>query len=673
MADAESQQSVLAAGASRSVTTIEDELGRQDQALLDLSHSRTVAVSLVHCSTEKREAQLVRRLAARARAQNFVTAQVSLLEVNLDTFEQLVRTLAEGLFAPGAPRPGGLLQLLDRYWERRGTRAALRFQEAAEAAGAEGDLKALCHAYLEADGEARSEIRAYHAWLDGTEPGKRSRNPQVRAALNPQTAQRALGELSRIMVALGYSGLAIYLHDGDAVTRRTTRQREKAYTVLRELVDNFDTGNGAVGVRILITGTERLFEGARSLASLAPLLARLEIASDAEPPPPHRSWTSLVRDPYEYVHRRAERAPDAKRASLRTLIRISQGLPPLEAVTSMSVGHERIDRDIDRLFEHADASGSVFTALVGDYGSGKTHLLMHLAERALADGHPVFWLNLERLNLDLGNPARHFQRLLEHSVLPLRRRPTALEQASRWTRSAVKLRSLCHALGEIACAQAEVAVPARKALQIANAAAEPGTALESFLIGRDLRERSAAKGYRQDAYRRLLLWLELLAKLEGCRGPVVLIDEAENLYTTGSGRTARRAALRSLAFYCGGALPNACVVIAITPPALAQLRREARELLGEVDEQSGTLEWEDAPMFKRRLQRLEPELVPALSKKQRYELAELVRSTHRGVRGPIEFEDWERRVKDVVREHHSPRAVIRTLVDELEASWWAGN
>src|SRR5690606_10081492 len=226
-------------------------------------------------------------------------------------------------------------------------------------------------------------------------------------------------------------------------------------------------GNGAVATRISITGTERLFAGPRSLATLAPLLARLEIASNAEPPPPHRSWTSLIRDPYEYVHRRVERAPDTKRAALRTLVRISQGLPPLEAVTSMSVGHERIDRGIDRLFEHADASGSVFTALVGDYGTGKTHLLMHLAERALSDNHPVFWLNLERLNLDLGNPARHFYRLLEHSLMPLRRRPSALERATHWTRSQVKLRQLIATLEELSEQQGDAALVAKRAVQIA--------------------------------------------------------------------------------------------------------------------------------------------------------------------------------------------------------------
>lgn len=658
------------APSERSVTTLEDELSRQDQALVDLSHSGAVAVSLVHCPTEKQEETLVRQLAQRARHQGFATAQVSLLETHLDTFEELLREILENLFAPGATRAGGLLQLLDRYFERRGTRAAERFSEAAADAGAQGDLTALCLGYLASDEEARAEIRAYQAWLDGTEPGKHSKNPNVRSALNAHTAHRALGELSRIAQALGGTGLAIYLHDGAAVTKRTSRQREKAYTVLRELVDNFDTGNGATATRILITGTQPLFEGPKSIRTLAPLLARLDIASPAEPPPPHRSWTSLVRDPYEYVHRRVVKAPDTKRAAQRTLIRISQGLPPLEAVTSMSVGHERIDRSIDTLFEHADASGSVFTAIVGDYGSGKTHLLMHLSERALADKHPVFWLNLERLNLDLGNPARHLQRLLEHSVLPVRRRPSALERATQWTRSPARLRLLVDSLDEIAAKGGDAGVAARKASQIARAARDPGAALESYLHGRDLSIRTAAKSYRHDAYRRLLLWLDLLARMEDCAGPVMLIDEAENLYTTS--RSARRSALRSLSFYCGGALPNACVVMAMTPPALKQLRREARELLEEVDDQSGTLDAEDATMFRRRLQRLEPVEVPAFSAKQRAELAELVRATHKSVRGPVEMPHWETTARRAVKQHESPRAVIRALVDELESAWWAG-
>ncbi len=662
----------VAAG-PRSATTLEDEIARLDQALVDLDACGASSVSLVCCPSRAQERALVRALAARARDRRFVTAEVSLLESSPDTPDALVREVLERLVPPGDDRPRGLLWLVDLFWERHGRNSAARFEEAAEAEGAHGDLTALSRAFLATeDEEATSEIRAYDAWLAGTEAPRKHRNPLVRRALSERTAQRAFGELSRVVRALGYRGLVVFLAEGDTIASRTERQREKAYTVLRELVDNFDGGMGAVATRVMLTGTEALFEGPHSLRSLPPLLMRLQIPSDAEPPPPHRSWTSLVREPYEWVHRRITPPPERRAAALRNLVRISEGLPPTEAVTSMSVAHDRIERTIDRLFGHMDVAGSVFTALVGEYGSGKTHLMMHLADRALSDGRPVFWLNLERMNLDLGSPPRHLGRLLEHSALPLRRRPSARERASFWTRSPHKLRELVAALEEIAAGDSEEAAAAHKALRIRDHADDAGLALEGFLAGTDLERRDASATYRRDAYRRILLWIELLRRLEGCRGAVVLIDEAENLYTTGSPWSVRRTALRSLSFYCGGALPGCCVVMAMTPPAFDELRREARALLREANEMTSTIELEDIGLFRRRIGKLEPDLVPSLSRNQRAELCERVRKAHRSVRGPVDLPDWHEHVKRLVREHESPRTLIRALVDQLESAWWMG-
>ncbi len=89
----------------------------------------------------------------------------------------------------------------------------------------------------------------------------------------------------------------------------------------------------------------------------------------------------------------------------------------------------------------------------------------------------------------------------------------------------------------------------------------------------------------------------LAARLEGCEGPVVILDEAENLYRAGVSRAERRTALRSLGFYCGGALPRACVVLAITPETLTLLREEASELLDEIADQSTLLPVEDIAML----------------------------------------------------------------------------
>lgn len=655
-----------------SVTTIEDELARLDQALVDLHHSGGVSVSLVRCPSRARERTLTRKYRQLASERGFVTVERSLLEFSFDTLDQLVAELLENLSPPAELRARGFLELLERHAEKYGRRSLDRFEQAAAEFGAEGDLTALSRAFLTAEDEARREVRAYEAWLNGVELRRKVKNAHVHTALNQHTAQRALSELTRIVRALGHAGTLICLHEADALARRTSRQRDKAYTVLRELVDNFDSGRGAVATRIVLTGLEPLFEGPRSIRSLTPLLMRLEVPSNAEPPPPHRAWTSLISDPLEYVHRRITRKPDNKPATLRTLIRISQGLPPIEAVSSMSVGHERIDRTIDKLFLHSEMSGSVFSLLVGDYGSGKTHVLLHLAERAFKEYHPVFWLNLERMNLDLGSPPRHYARLLEHSVLPMRLRPSAAERAVRWARSKTKFRRLLDELTELAETDTEEAPAAQHALSIAEQSKQPALALESFLLGRDLAKRGASKSYRLASYRRLLLLLELLKRLEGCGGPVLLIDEAENLFAPGASRTARRTALRSLSFYCGGGLPGACIVMAMTPPALVQLRRESRELFHELNEQSSTLAWEDVVMFRRRLQHLEPQYVPPFSRTQRLELAEKVRATHRSVRGHVEIEDWDRRVRELARNPSPPRVLIRSLIDQLESAWWAG-
>src|SRR5262249_14073987 len=148
-------------------------------------------------------------------------------------------------------------------------------------------------------------------------------------------------------------------------------------------------------------------------------------------------------------------------------------------------------------------------------------------------------------------------------------------------------------LVEIAQREDEAGAAAARALRRAERGQSRGAALEAFLGAGDLESKTANPGYRHDAYGRLLLWIELLERLEKCAGPVVVIDEAENLYKMGVSRSERRTALRSLSFYCGGSLPRACVVLAITPDALEKLKEEARELLEEVTEQVTLLENED--------------------------------------------------------------------------------
>ena len=656
----------------RSATTIDDELARLDQALHDLDECRGVSINLIHVPKKTSERSLVRQLAQRARDRKFVTAEVSLRETSPDTPDAMVRTILESLIPPHDSRPRGLLYLLDLFQQRHGRNSAERFAEQAAVEAADGDLTALSLAFLASEEDADKEIRAFRAWLMGNEPARRYRNPHVRRALSDRTAQRALAELTRVVRAMGYRGTALFLSEGEGVTMRTTRQREKAYTVLRELVDNFDSGRGVCSARITITGTDAFFIGDKAIGSLAPLRMRLEIPSDAEPPPPHRSWTTLVREPYEYIHRRIA-PPLGKGNALRTLIRISEGLPPTHAVTSLSVGFDKIEETIDRLFATNEKADDAFSVLVGEYGSGKTHLMLHLQERALEANRPVFWLNLERMNLDLGNPSRHLARLLEHSSLPIRRRPSVSERVPQWTRSKQKLSQLRVAIEEVQKKEgSEAAIAAEKILAIWDHAKNPEQAVENYLLALDLEIKGAGAGNRRDAYRRFLLMIDLLEKLEETKGAVLLIDEAENLYTSGSTWAQRRAAMRALAFYTSGSFPASVVVMAMTPNAFQELRKEAKKLLFEADEMPSTLEMEEVARFRQNIFRYDPDDVPLLTAQQRIELCERVRHLHRSVRGPIEIAAWEDKAQKLAKLHKSPRTLIRTTIDELESTWWAG-
>jgi hypothetical protein len=128
--------------------------------------------------------------------------------------------------------------------------------------------------------------------------------------------------------------------------------------------------------------------------------------------------------------------------------------------------------------------------------------------------------------------------------------------------------------------------------------------------------------------------------------------------------------LRALSFYCGGTLPSACVILAITPAILKDLRSDARELLDEVAEQETVLAWEDALMLRKRLSQARPIEVPALTADQSGELIERVRRTHRAVRGAVRDPAFAKFAREQAASAASPRATVRATVEWLECRFW---
>ncbi|HPG50323.1 MAG TPA: hypothetical protein PLL11_07115, partial [Spirochaetota bacterium] len=77
---------------------------------------------------------------------------------------------------------------------------------------------------------------------------------------------------------------------------------------------------------------------------------------------------------------------DRSLTALRTVLRSLQGLPPTDLLRRTSVALGPLDTTVDRLFELTRHDGSAFALLSGAYGTGKTHLLLHIAARAHAEG-----------------------------------------------------------------------------------------------------------------------------------------------------------------------------------------------------------------------------------------------------------------------------------------------
>ncbi len=665
-------------------------LDAESQALEDLAGTLGAEVVLLQYPTPAVGAAHLDAAVRRSAAAGFVTARVRLVESRaFDALDILARAISTELTPPENLRTvgrgdvpathRGVIALLEAFQARTGTGALAAFDLACLSDGIGGDLALLARAFLAAPRKPRAEARRIEAWLAGTNLSRAEDGPVALSALTARTARRCLGEMTQLARLLGWRGTHVLLDGADVLARLPPARRDDAYTVLREVVDNIEAGRGLVATRIVLAGGPALFAGVNSLHALRPLSMRVAppVDAPAEAPPPHRTSLDLA-PPAAWLARWPRRAgavtrtPAAQHPALRALVRGSQGLPPVDALASLSVGHERIDETITQLFDHAAMGSSVFALLVGAYGTGKTHLLLHLTARALRDRRPVLRLSLERSDNDLGAPQRHLRRMLEQATVPVVGFPSPLDRLAAWTRMPVQLDRLVKTLAELAEGGGEVSPVAHKLSTLMERSRAPGQAAESFLGGLDLVEKSSAPNYRNDAYQRLLLWIALLSAMEGCQGPVVIIDEAENLYRGGTTRAMRRTALRSLSFYCGAALPGACVVMAVTPDVLDDLRAESADLLADVAEQRTLLACEDAAMLRRRLTALRPLQVPALQPDHRATLAERVREAHALVRGNVDDSRWDGYISALVASEVPPRELVRRVTDRLERIWWHG-
>lgn len=643
------------------------------QTLEDVTVAQMGSVAIL--SGDEDPAPLLRALEESALANGFAVATASLAEHGLHELDAVVGQLAGSLRVPGIERgrKNGVVVALDAFAQKHGRRAEAVFEASADEEGLSGALRALAEEHIVVATEG-STGRKLSAWLVGRDV--RAMTDELRP-LAARTAKRALAALTRLTRALGHRGTRLILRDAEALVDLAPVRRDLAYTVLRELIDNTDGGAGVVACEILLVGAGSLEWRVHGPFDHPALATRIVADVPPGPPIPHQTWITLApRDPSAELPGVPDALATSDRAvsKLRALVRLAQGLPPLEAVPELTIGMEEVDRRIRQLFDTASHDGSVFAVLLGEYGAGKTHHLLHLEARALADGRPVLRLAVERLDEDLGNPQRHLRRLIESSIVPGRRGAGLLDRLESWLERPASRKRLHEALVGIAAAGGDAGRAALRALGGADVA--PGelddAAVTETLGALDLVDKPGAPSYRKDAYARLNLWLELLARLGDHEGPVLILDEAENLYRAGVSRVARRTALRSLAYYCGGAIARATVVLAVTPDTLEALRAEAAELLDEIEDQTTILPSEDVAMLRRRLLKARPIQVTKLGRADLTELAEQARRLAKEVRG----KHVDRRIgaflERAVHDSDTPRDLLRRVVMREERIAWLG-
>ncbi len=639
------------------------------QTIRDVAVARMGTVAVI--AGDGDATPLIDALVDSALADGFGVATASLAEHGLQDLHAVVSALAASMRAPrvDAGRRHGVIAALDAFASAHGRSAEALFEEGADEEAVGRELSLLAREYI-ASASGTGPARKLQAWLGGRNI---ARETDELRPLSARTARRALADLTRLVRALGHRGTRFVLRDAEALIDLSPGRRDVAYTVLREIIDNADGGHGVVACETLLVGTRDLDRRVHSLFDHPALATRIVADLPPGPPIPHQTWIALSPDdpaaplppvpkPYETSERHA--------SQLAALVRITQGLPPIEAIPNLTVGMEEVDGRIAQLFETASNDGSVFAVLLGDYGAGKTHHLLHLEARALADMRPVLRLAVERLDEDLGNPQRHLRRLIESAKFPGKRPMGFLERLDAWLAKPAARKRLRHALDADIDARDETARPAARAVAGAPDDDVADDAVREIFGAIDLIDKPSSPSYRKDAYARLHLWLDVLERLEGCAGPVLILDEAENLYRVGVSRTERRTALRSLAHYCGGALPRATVVLAVTPDTLEALREEAGALLDEIEEQATLLPSEDVAMLRRRLLRARPIRVKKLGPSELEALAEQARSVARNVRG----KHVDRRIgaflERAVKDSDTPRDLLRRVMLREERIAW---
>jgi hypothetical protein len=276
--------------------------------------------------------------------------------------------------------------------------------------------------------------------------------------------------------------------------------------------------------------------------------------------------------------------PSSEQGSLfRTIHRLRSGLPPTEHLEELTVAPDRAMAAL-RSFLSTDREHR-WVVVAGDYGHGKSHTLYLIRDLAERSQLATCYLSADGYGSALNHPQRFLHTLLSTMEVPGRRvrgYEDLLHELLLDEHDASRLRDVVlpylltgrevdrevnHELSRVISALQEGDVEGEDRIRSA-------AAISYYLSGQSIAHRGGADA-RQIAYILLRIAVELVKEL-GATRLVVIVDEAESIYTKLSPK-ARQGAYRVLAALCESPFLGDCSVgVAMTPDACRELASAAR-------------------------------------------------------------------------------------------------
>jgi len=355
-----------------------------------------------------------------------------------------------------------------------------------------------------------------------------------------------------------------------------------------------------------------------------------------------------------------------QRSAIRLLLRLKAGVPPGTDIGCVTLGRDPEERQVFSILEKTAQGEHTWKIIRGSYGQGKSHFLQFIRETALSMGFGVMYLSADADVGALNHPQRHIYLLsaaLETRGLPFTGFGSILRQI--FTGNLVDTEAI---LGEFSRTTHDYdwqfSCSLRNAVQHSSALPR----LIEIASANDLVSTALSDNTRRRAYHRLTIIVRFLRCL-GFKGLVILVDEAESIFTKLPNIRSRQGAYRCLSFYCTSRLlRNVSCFVAFTPDGYDRLRQDVE---GYRIDWSSWLKEEPLRAFRSQCKVQDPIDMKGLHAKELGELGGRLRRIYEVAynKGRVlpRGKDWASLEQSIVNHSPSPRYFIKSMISMFDA------